>query len=205
MSTGYTQEVSKGDDTFEDFVLRCARSFGACRHQVDDPLYVRPRIPFSSGSIEEKIARLQDRVSQLSGLTPEQIEEFGKKEISSNIRDINDAEIKKKFSLNNYTEMMNRIEFWNPPQEYSALKHFMLNQLRDSYAFESLNYTGIEKISSYEIMLPSVMYDRILDRAQGDLDYYKNCLKEEKESILKSKEWIEGLYENLGEEYFLDT
>ena len=45
MPTGYTTDIYNGKDvSFRDFALTCARQFGACIMQRDDPADEKPKI-----------------------------------------------------------------------------------------------------------------------------------------------------------------
>ena len=45
MPSGYTSDIYNGKEvTFKDFALGCARAFGACVMQRDDPADEKPKI-----------------------------------------------------------------------------------------------------------------------------------------------------------------
>ena len=60
MPSGYTENIYYGKEvTFKDFALGCARAFGACVMQRDDPADVKPKIMPEESYHTEKLKELK--------------------------------------------------------------------------------------------------------------------------------------------------
>ena len=69
MPTAYTADIEK-DMSFEDFVLRCSRNFGATMHQRDDNMKDKPKLRSDESSYHvDSLSRAKAEVSKLEAMT----------------------------------------------------------------------------------------------------------------------------------------
>ena len=76
MPTGYTDKIVN-DQSFEDFLLGCARAFGACVHQYDEAMNEKPRLQTFDTIYEDELLQIEAEVGALRTMTRQQREEYG--------------------------------------------------------------------------------------------------------------------------------
>ncbi len=197
MPTGYTAELVKKGMEFNDFVLTCARAFGACIELRDDRLAPAPR----------KISRNDDYYSNALKNAIKELEDFEKMSDEERLKTENrkrESEIKdcdemlKKHSETNQRlkEMEQKVETWVPPtDDHKNLKTFMLEQIKMSY--EDLGYYRKEK-ERLQLLSPKEMIDSTIENLKHDVKYYTKEIKKEQLNYGDKDKWLEDLYASLG-------
>lgn len=203
MPTGYTAELSEKGQSFNDFVLTCARAFGACVHQRDEPMNVRPK-PEKREKDGYHTLRLNDALASLNDVktwTDEKKINFGEEakfeEIQIYTRYIKEARKKRQ----RYEDMIEKVSQWNPPTgEHVGLKNFMLEQL-DSGMYsdcdESYYQTSLTRAKQ---QTPMEYFQEHYRQLVRDVEYHRTESVKEAERNNGRSQWIEQLYESLGEE-----
>jgi hypothetical protein len=196
MATGYTYNVVEGETTeFKDFLLQCARAFGACIEQRDDDIKDPPKLSFVDDYHLNEWNRKKENLKQAES---ESLERFTEKEkIKTKERHdyLVEYENKKQIQKDRLEKMLESVRAWTPPTEdHENLKSFMIDQLE-----ETMKYDG--KV----IPVPEIDYDQ--DYAQlreeniqylkRDVEYHHNKYLEEIETVTKRNEWITKLYESV--------
>ena len=83
MPTGYTAWIEEGA-TFEEFILGCARAFGACISMRDEPLSKQIPEQFKESSYDkEKVQEYIELLKKYESMTIEQAEIEAEKEYST--------------------------------------------------------------------------------------------------------------------------
>lgn len=197
MVTGYTDGIETGL-TFEQFALRCARSFGPCTRQVDDPLDVPPKtipVTVDTTQYDQAVARLQT-LEQLTGTNDR---------TAFVQSDLNAAKDKAQQQFNDsivHNEKLDELEaavnVWLPPTyNHLELKEFMSRQIeyarmdnhrKSQQALEQLG--RLSKISPIDFYHELVVEAKdAVVRAEQDL---AQCRHDK-----QANEWIEALYKSL--------
>jgi len=137
MPTGYTAKIADGI-SFGEFVMSCARAFGACITMRDDPSDAP--IPDEFKPSDYHLNKMKDinlQLDNVDNMTDEQaaveaLKEF-RAELSRVLRIISEKdELKRK-----YEAMLESVESWKPPTaDHIELKNFMVKQLKDSIKFD---------------------------------------------------------------------
>ena len=132
MPTGYTSEVANGQ-TFEDFVLGCARAFGACITLRDEPQNSDiPEFELNTYHID-RLAEYTKELKEVLELTSEELNTRAQNQFNSELENYYERVDENNSTQDNYTAMINNVEEWGPPTEdHKELKKFMLKQLKDS-------------------------------------------------------------------------
>lgn len=132
MPTGYTADITKGQ-TFESFVLTCARAFGALIHMRDEPLSadvpdkVEPA-PYYKDACERARKALDDFEAHPSKHRA-QWADSNQARVDSYHRRLSEAQAQREA----YTRMRARAQAWSPPSpDHAELKSFMLRQIETS-------------------------------------------------------------------------
>lgn len=198
MPTGYTADISKGI-TFEQFILNCARAFGACVSLRDEP-GGGEAIPASFEASDyhpNAIVKERAIILELTGLTDEQCEQRAQQAYDEAMA-FNASERERMGQLLvRYTAMKDQALAWVPPSsEHRRLKDFMLEQLDSSIKFDC-------DTSYYDNNQPTRMTgaewreDRI-SSAFESIEYHTKGHADEIASTHKRNEWIRLLRESIG-------
>ena len=195
MPTGYTAPIADGI-TFEQFVMGCARGFGALIMMRDEP--ANAPIPERFEPSDYHLCKLDEahsRFDEISSLTPEACEhlaaqQYHDAETQRRIRIKEIGELRQK-----YDAMIQAVDEWAPPSaEHIHLKEFMRKQLTESIDFDcDASYYAIEtpRLSG------QVWLEQQLEKARRDIAYHEQQHKEEVERTNRRNEWLRLLRESL--------
>lgn len=138
MPTGYTAPIEDDPSyTFEQFVWRCARAFGALILMRDDDMDARvPQAFEPSNWNAEQLAKAQAKLAELEGATLEQAAVLARAEFESALKYYNETRERNAAKAAAYAAMRAKVEAWEAPsEEHTELKKFMLNQIDESVRF----------------------------------------------------------------------
>ena len=191
MPTGYTTDIYNGKDvSFRDFALNCARQFGACIMQRDDPADEKPKImPEESYHAEEL-----KKIGKFKKPTKAEFEKY----IKTKIADCKETIDKMKKLQTAYNRKIKEAQDWNPPTpEHEGLKEFMIKQLTESMQFDC-PYAYYE---SDLRKLNKMTYDDYVkqekDHYEWLIKYHTEYLEKDLNAIRQRNKWIQDLYNSL--------
>jgi hypothetical protein len=191
MPTGYTSDIYNGKEVaFKDFALNCARAFGACVMQRDDPADEKPKIQPEESYHTKALKRL----GKFKKPSKKQFETFIKRSIADNKEIIN----KKKALEKAYSEMIKQVAKWTPPTtEHEGLKDFMLKQLVESEQWDC----GVDSYESELTSLSAMTYEDYVTKKlavyNGSIKYHKEYEAKDLDNIKQRNKWIKDLYDSL--------
>jgi vacuolar-type H+-ATPase subunit I/STV1 len=197
MPTGYTAELVEKGMEFNDFVLTCARAFGACIELREDKLAPAPK----------KISRKDDYYSNALKNAIKELSDFEKMSDEKQLKTENrkrELEIKRcdemleKYSETNQRlkEMEQKVERWVPPtDDHKNLKTFMLEQIKMSY--EDLGYYRKEK-ERLQALDPKEMIASTIENLKHNVKYYTKEIESGQDKYENRDKWLEDLYSSLG-------
>lgn len=197
MPTGYTAEVAN-DQSFEDFVLGCARAFGPCIHQRDEkagPAKLREEDTFYQDSLKEAEARLEE----LQNMSTAEKVKFGESRLKDRIaaeqKLFNDKIILK----GKYEGMIQKVLKWNPPTPaHLELKKFMISQLEDSIKYDCDTKYHIDELSNLSKYSPEDLYQLEIKYINSNIKRYREQIQKRQGNTESSNRWIIDLYNSLG-------
>lgn len=201
MPTGYTSEIAN-DQTFEDYLLGCARAFGACIHQRDDAMRDKPKLRTVSNWYEESILELEAELGAIKTMNRQQREEYGQELKEEYIKYAQEAFNEKVLLKNKYDAMLQKVLAWNPPTpDHVNLKQFMIDQINDSIKFDcDTNYT-LEQLTKATNADPLKLVDEKAAGYEESIRYYEEQAIKDQERVDNANRWISALYDSLGIEY----
>ena len=203
MPTGYTADI-ENDITFEDYVLGCARAFGATMHQRDDNMKDKPKLRNIESSYHvDALSRAKTEVAKLEAMRGvNDRTAFGKKVIKEE-EAFNQEYFNKKVSLRNkYEAMLQKAYNWFPPTpDHENLKKFMIEQITTSIDFDCDTKYAMDRLTELSKANPLDKYNDALRRAYKDVEYHETELMKERERNADANKWISALYDSLGIEY----
>ena len=197
MSTGYTCVIEEGA-SFEEFVLRCARRFGALVHMRDDPLNepIPDEVP-RSNFYEQALAKAEKNLSRLKSMTVEEANQKALEDHKEVVKSCKQRVKEKRDLYEKYRDMLIKVEAWNPPtKDHVELKKFMVQQILDSIDFDC-NETIVYNNCPKNPMTGQEWLDFWIKETEKDIKYYKKEREKDLERARKKTEWIQNLKKSL--------
>ena len=198
MPTGHTINVQNGTiKTGKDFILKCARSFGAMSHLRNKPLDTEIKLQKENDYYKEELEKIENEYNKYLLKSNEEIEKEIDEKYSKFI--IEEEKRYKNYLLTKerYMNMLCEVQNWNPPTEdHKKLKTFCLKQLESSLKYDCLTMREF-----YEKKTKRPTLEEYKNKVYEDYIYYSNYYKEEIEKdqkrIKENNEWIKKLIESL--------
>ena len=192
MPSGYTENIYYGKEvTFKDFALGCARAFGACIMQRDDPVDEKPKIMPEESYHTEELKKLK----KFKKPTKAQFDSYVKETIADCEKSIKEKnELKKR-----YSDILEKAKNWQPPtKEHERLKAFMIEQLTDSKNFDcgGLDYYEHE-IKVVSAMTYKDYVTKKLIEHNRSIERHKEYEARDINNIKQRNKWIKDLYDSL--------
>jgi hypothetical protein len=132
MPTGYTTAtlMEKGQ-TFQEFIMGCARAFGALIDMRDSPSDAPIPEKFEPSDYNAKrLIEARETLAKLKAMTDSEKESFGLAEKSADIQRLEQWLEKDRAQNKRLEEMTSQVQAWNPPTKgHQGLKDFMLQQI----------------------------------------------------------------------------
>lgn len=136
MPTGYTAGVESGEVTdLRDYMLICARAFGALISMRDDPMDapIPEKLEASTRYYDEQIAAVTAEIALLSSMTADEALTASLAANDDARRRHREYEAADQLHLDRHLAMAEKVKAWEPPSpEHAEYKAFMLQQLEVS-------------------------------------------------------------------------
>lgn len=133
MPTGYTSFIEDGSiDTAQDFLMLCARAFGACIEMRDEPLAKPIPTEFKPDTYySEWVDMARNKLEKYQAMSIEEAERKCEIEYASEIERRTGYKKNAKDLLDRYNKILSGIESWEPPtEEHENLKKFAIEQIK---------------------------------------------------------------------------
>lgn len=198
MPTGYTSKICDGEQSFSEFVLGCARAFGACIEQRDDPMDDLPKIPKKSSYHDTELELAKKELKKLKSLSKAERDKLGNKKRNAQIKDYKGYIKERKEIHARVSAMLEKVNDWTPPtKEHEGLKKFMLEQLAGTLDHDG-DYAFYEKeLAKEEKKTSADYYDEMLESAKWSVEYHREKSKEEVTRTNGRGKWITDLIKSL--------
>ena len=194
MPTGYTAKLYVGEQSFRDFVLTCARAFGACIDMREDSL--DKAIPdkfeptkYHIEQIEKYKKELKRYVTMLSEDAENECEKEYQAEVKSYEKNIErQAKLKQR-----YESMSRKVKAWKlSTPDHQGLKNYMVQQLEESIKFDC----GYK--SEKPKRLTTIRWlDEQIASAKRNIEYHTEENRKEVERTNERNQWIAELRKSL--------
>lgn len=200
MATGYTADIKDGI-SFNKFVWRCARAFGALIHMRDHSLGDKLSYPEYDNYYEEKLNAAKQELLEVKNTTDEQILkeidiEFNKTQASleAGLNEMIDLKSK-------YEKMLDQVNKWVPPsQDHVGLKKFMIEQITSSIEFDCsddyINRRKAELLSLKKESISKYKKNKI-DHIKHDIEYYSKEHEKNVQNVESKIKWLNDLKESV--------
>jgi hypothetical protein len=195
MPTGYTAEIYDGKEvTFKDFVMECARAFGALITMRDDPSHTAiPEEFLPSMWNADELEKARARLAQVRSWDEEQSESESQKDYSEAMQHWHKRIIEMAELCLRYEAMLAKVQAWEPPTaNHQGLKDFMIQQLESSIDFDCCYKLDMPH------KLPGGDYKaQQIKAAERDIQYHTAEQKKEVERTQERNAWVRALRESL--------
>ena len=193
MPTGYTAKLMSEGEDFRTFVLTCARAFGACIMQRDDPMDQPPSKHEPSDYHCKALEDTRQTLTRLHGMTRAEQIAYGNKLRSKSIADARASSRKAQEEDARLKQMAALVLEWIPPStDHQELKNFMLNQIKISK-----NGDWVANVSKVEDKTAEEYFADSVASAERNITYHTKEHAKELGRTNSRNEWITKLYESL--------
>ena len=196
MPTGYTAKLMESGQTFQDFVMQCARAFGACVMMRDDPMDAPIPERFEPSDYNVKrLAEAKAELARLQAMTNDERIAYGESKKSESLARREQWLAKEIEQNKRLEEMEASVKKWTPPSDdHTELKSFMLDQIRISK-----NPTEYIEKSMAETRAKSPMdfYASAVAGAERDIEYNAKGHREELDRADSRTKWVRQLRESI--------
>jgi len=197
MPTGYTAKLMKDGQTFREFILTCARAFGALIMMRDDPFDAPVPEKFEPSDYHIKaLVEAKLELSRLKAMNDDEKNSFGQATKDAEIKRIGEwiaRETKENIRL---VEMEKQVKAWKPPTpDHEELKKFMLQQI-DISKHDIISYTLELKIEIENKPL-AAFYIEAVSRAAWNVKYHTEENEKEIERTNGRNLWIKQLRDSI--------
>ena len=198
MPTGYTAQIADGI-SFEDFVMGCARAFGACITMRDDPHDTPIPDKFEPSDYHVKaLTKAGERLSELQGMTPEEAQAGADEEFKNEVIHIH-QQINEMCALRDkYRSMLSCVRAWQPPTaDHTGLKDFMIEQINGSIEFDCDPSYYNKKLETLQHLTGEEWRSVQIRRAMRDIAYHSEENTKEVDRANQRTQWVSDLRKSL--------
>jgi len=194
MPTGYTLDLYNGKDiTFEEFVLKCARAFGALIDVRDEPMDapIPERFEPSDYHLTELI-KAKKRLKEVKKWNEKIAEQEAERTYQEALKKREEFVKKNNLIRKRYEDMLSKVREWKPPTpDHVDLKKFMIQQLEDSIEFDCFIPEMPQSLSGEEYK------EQQIKKALDDIDYHEKEYAKEVNRVRERNKWLLLLRESL--------
>jgi hypothetical protein len=192
MPTGYTDTI-KAHTTARDFLLTCARAFGACVMQREDPLTDPPKAPAESDYYAKTLAERRAALDKALSMRDSEWKRDNDTSFASRLENRIERKRERDARRAVLARVRAEVEGWVPPTpDHEGVKRFALEQI----AVEAGEGDYLDEMP---VAIPWQQHrDESIAEARRGVEYAERNLREERERTASRNEWIRDLYASLG-------
>lgn len=178
--------------TFQEFVMQCARAFGACVTMRDDPMDAEIPTRFEPSDYNAKrLTESKSELARLQAMTNAERIAFGESRKAESLAGSEKWIAKEMKQNKRLEEMETKVTEWQPPtKDHAGLKEFMLQQIGVSK--NSLDYHE-KSLAETRKKSPMVFYAEAVTSAERDIEYNTKGHAEEVERANSRTQWVQQL------------
>ena len=190
--------MMESGESFQGFVMKCARAFGACIDMRDEPMDVPIPDKFEPSDYSSKRLREAElEVSRLLAMNEAEQEIFGFERRAEAIASAERALAKDREENARLLEMEARVSEWVPPSDdHEELKSFMLQQISVSKNNDDYLAARIAQLKAQD---PIEFFHGALSEAQRSIEYHQEQKAKDIERAIDRTLWVRLLRESIDE------
>lgn len=196
MPTGYTAALMEKGQTFQEFIMGCARAFGALVEMRDSPFDAPIPDKFEPSDYHTtQLDEARNKLATLKAMSLEDREAFGQAEKKADIESTKQWLEKNMAQNKRLDDMIAQVQAWNPPtNDHQGLKDFMLQQISISKHDVQYIKTSLDEATKKPVM---AYYVAAVSNAAGSIKYHTEGYAKEVERTNKRTEWVQQLRESI--------
>lgn len=199
MPTGYTCKVEDGEITeLKDYLLSCARGFGAMIHMRDDSMDKQYEPKIVSDYHLNALNKAKKEYEEFLTITNEEIQQKLDESYENEIESKKEGLAKFKVQKQRYEDMLAKVETWQEPTEqHKKLKEFAIEQLKSSIDWDCSDSS--EKYYLEEPVKDTSEHYKTwkLNSLLADIKYHTEHYEKECKSVEESNKWVEDLVNSI--------
>lgn len=197
MPTGYTADVVTGKLTdFRTFALQCARAFGACIMQRDDPMDEPPKLREVSEYYRTAVTSARAELAAFTVLGMDELKAQLDREHAEAVASWEARQREAALVVQHLDGMTSDVKAWTPPTpEHQGLKDFMLQQLAETRKYDGTAW-GEAPVKRTPLLYAA---DRIR-QLESAVERSEESLRDEEKRCAEQNAWITALYASLTRE-----
>lgn len=200
MPTGYTSKIYEGNEVSgKEFLMDCAKAFGACIMMRDDPANTPIPEEFKPSTYyAEQLNNAKIKLKRFQIMTIEEATNIVEKRYRDKIAENKKIRKERTEMKNRYLNTLADIYAWQPPtEEHVELKKFAIQQLEDSIKWDC--GTDLDEYYPLDVEkeLPQEYIDNQIKSCFHDIQYYSEEQEKENKRVAGRNKWIKDLRESL--------
>lgn len=190
MPTGYTADIENGM-SFEDFVWRCARAFGALIMMREDPMDAPIPAEFKPDDYHAKESeKARARLYDYERMSVDEARDESDRKRGEHEKMIAEMNAKSRALKVKYDAMLARVREWQPPtKDHEGLRDFMIEQIESSIRFDCGDYQP----DPMPVLSGKDWKARQIEKARTDIAYHETKQIEEEKRTHGRNEWVSAL------------
>jgi hypothetical protein len=203
MPTGYTAKLYDGEQvTFPDFVMQCARAFGALIDMRDEPMDAPVPEEFEpSPFYREQHEAAKARIAEVSAWDDATADQQAQAAYDREVAEVAEHDAKARERKACYGAMLAQVQAWQPPTpDHAGLKDFMTDQLEKSIDIDAKEWREYSFWDAPERLSGTAYRQRELESARADATRAVKHMDEETERARRRTEWVRALRASLTSE-----
>lgn len=198
MPTGYTTKIYNGEQvTGKEFIMTCARAFGAFITMRDESLDAKIPEELKVDTYHKKeLDRSKLELKRYKDMTHEeaqQLIDLGYQETIEGNKKYYNEQLELK---NRYEKVLEEVEKWEiPSSEHRALKDYAVSQLKDSIRFDCGSIETYAKEVKKDT--PEQYIQKKIDSCKYSVKYHQKGWMDELKRTSERNLWIKQLRESL--------
>ena len=183
--------MEKGQ-TFEEFVMQCARAFGPCISMRDDPLDkpIPDKLPESY--YERAYREAKEELTKLDAMDSEARLKEGKRLQRWHINYSKKAAERSKAEDERLRQMQEEIKTWEPPtKDHKALQDFMLQQI--SISFNNNGAYHASELARYKSKSPMEFFEESYEMVKARVTRGESEAREAAKNRRNAEKWLRDL------------
>lgn len=193
MPTGYTAKLYDGEQSFEDFVLGCARAFGALITLRDSPEAPIPESFEPDNYHRDKLREAFARLQEVNAWTSTEAEARRDAAYERSHQQWAESKARTDAQVARYRAMLAEVQAWRPPPALANLQAFMVEQLTGTIDFDGHNSSEPQRqpvVTWWEAQHQSAM---------SDITYHYDERRKDEERAESRSAWVRALRDSLGQ------
>ncbi len=198
MPTGYTSTIAEGI-SFNEFVLSCARAFGACIEMRDEPSDIPIPDEFKPSDYHAKaLAKITKRMVVVSDMTDAECIQCALVDFEDAKRSLVKYISDRKELRSKYESMLVQVNAWQQPtEEHAGLKKFMQEQIHGSIKFDCGEGFYENELAALKPLSGTAWKAKELEQFKRDIAYHTKENNSEVKHAKERTEWVQQLRNSL--------